>query len=284
MSAPHIRYGYADTPLGQLHYAEAAGAEPEEGVPLLLLHQTPRSADEFREVQPLLAAGRRVIAMDMYGFGMSAKPEGTPTIEQYADGVVALADALALDRFALLGHHTGAFVAVEVAARIPARLAAVILSAGVFGDAAYRTAVLGEDLSGGHGEEDVDVAEVEEDGGHLSVLWAKRLPFYPAGRPDLLDRFIRDALAPGVAPADGHIACARYVMEERVVAVSAPLLFLAATDDPFSYGGTEAFAAAFPNAPDRRVADIAGGMIPLMEQKPEEVAAAVTGFLADLRV
>jgi pimeloyl-ACP methyl ester carboxylesterase len=55
---------YVDTPFGQLHYASAG-----EGPVLLLLHQTPRSHDEFRELQPLLAVGRR---MDMLGFGMNA--------------------------------------------------------------------------------------------------------------------------------------------------------------------------------------------------------------------
>lgn len=74
MTEPALRFAYADTPLGQLHYAEGG-----EGTPVLLLHQTPRSWDEFREVLPLLATRRRAIAMDMYGFGMSAKPaRGTP--------------------------------------------------------------------------------------------------------------------------------------------------------------------------------------------------------------
>lgn len=50
MSDITVRYRYADTPLGQLHYAEAG-----EGEPIVLLHQTPRSLDEFAELQPLLA-------------------------------------------------------------------------------------------------------------------------------------------------------------------------------------------------------------------------------------
>ena len=67
-----VRFGYADTPLGQLHYAEAG----VEGVPLICLHQTPRSWDEFAELMPLVGPSRRIIAMDMYGFGQSAKPVG----------------------------------------------------------------------------------------------------------------------------------------------------------------------------------------------------------------
>jgi pimeloyl-ACP methyl ester carboxylesterase len=274
-----VRYAYADTPLGQLHYAEAG-----EGTPVILLHQTPRSLDEFREVQPLLAEKRRAIAMDMYGFGMSAKPApGSPqTIEQYAAGVIALADALGLDELAVVGHHTGSFVASEVASTVPHRVTAVVLSAGEYADAEFREAVT-KDMHGEGSDDsasgDVDVAPAQEDGSHLTTLWAKRYPLYPEGRPDILDRFIRDALAPGVDPAEGHLACARYVMEERVALVTAPLLLLAATEDPVSYPHTERVAKAYPNARSVDVVDIEGGMIPLMELKAPEVAAAVDVFL-----
>ena len=61
-----------------------------------------------------------------------------------------------------------------------------------------------------------DAAVVDEHGGHLTTWWTQRQPHYPQGRPDLLNRFIRDALAPGVDPLEGHLACARYVMEQRV--------------------------------------------------------------------
>ena len=75
-----VRFGYAETPLGQLHYAEAGSG----GTPVICLHQTPRSHDEFAELMPLVGPHHRIIAMDMYGFGQSAKPEGPQTIEQYA--------------------------------------------------------------------------------------------------------------------------------------------------------------------------------------------------------
>ena len=59
-------FGYAQAPQGQLHYRDAGSGDP-----ILLLHQTPRSLDEFAELQPLLARNHRVIAMDMVGFGGS---------------------------------------------------------------------------------------------------------------------------------------------------------------------------------------------------------------------
>lgn len=261
-----LRYGYADTPLGQLHFAEAG-----HGDPVILLHQTPRSLDEFAELQPLLASNFRVIAMDMYGFGQSAKPPAPQTIEQYASGVLALADVLGLNAFAVLGHHTGMFVASEVAAASPGRVTAVVLSAGEYADAQFRAE---------EAESDVDIAERSTDGTHLTTLWTRRLPLYPTERPDLLDRFIRDALAPGVDPREGHLACARYVMEDRVDLVTAPVLVIAATDDPVSYPHTDRVSKAYPNAKSVTVHEIEGGKIPLMEDKAPEVAAVVSQFLA----
>ena len=277
MSKVTLRYGYAETPLGQLHYAEAGGGEA-----VILLHQTPRSLDEFREVHPLLAAKRRVIAMDMYGFGMSAKPApGSPqTIEQYAAGVIALADALQLKRFALVGHHTGMFVASDVAAAMPDRVSASVLSAGTFADSSFRAARQSSERASA--SEGVDVVTRQEDGEHLVELWEKRYPTYPEGRPDLLERFVRDALAPGVDPAEGHRACGRYVMEDRVGLVTAPILLLAPTEDPFSYPQTSKIAAAYSNSKSVQIVEVEGGRIPLMEQKSAEVVAAIEQFLDSL--
>ena len=97
------RRRYVDVPYGQVHVAEAG-----DGPPVVLLHQTPRSWDEFAEVLPLLGArGRRAIAVDLPGMGASdPHPEGA-TIEAYADGVIAALDGLDITTFDLVGHHTG---------------------------------------------------------------------------------------------------------------------------------------------------------------------------------
>jgi pimeloyl-ACP methyl ester carboxylesterase len=269
MTTGTVQYGYARTALGQLHYAEAG-----EGPAVLLLHQTPRSLDEYAELMPLIAAaGHRAVAMDMYGFGQSAKPEGPQSIEQFAAGVAALADALGLDRFAVMGHHTGAVVAIEVAASHPERVSAVVLSSPAYSDAAYRAA-----HANGPG---VDEADIADDGSHLTTLWGLRAPYYPGSRPDLLDRFIRDALAPGVVPAEGHLACARYVMEERIGLVAAPALVIGASDDPFALPDVARVADALEHAAVVQVAVIEGGTIPLLEHKSAEVAAVVLPFLGE---
>jgi pimeloyl-ACP methyl ester carboxylesterase len=118
-----IQKAYADTPLGQLHYREAGS-----GSPLVLLHQTASSSAMYERALPQLAARHRAIALDTPGFGMSDPPPERPrTCDHYARAVVALLDFLELDRAALVGFHTGATIALEVAAAYPERASAIAL-------------------------------------------------------------------------------------------------------------------------------------------------------------
>jgi pimeloyl-ACP methyl ester carboxylesterase len=250
-----------------LHYVDDG-----VGPPVLLLHQTPRSWDEFRELIPLLARHHRVVAMDMLGFGASA-PAGAPqTIEAMAGSALDLLDALDLTRCAVLGHHTGALVALELAARAPERVTGLVLSSPPWPDAAYRRSHAAGPA--------VDTAERAADGSHLLTLWGTRAPFYPEPVTDLLDRFLHDALTPGLDPAEGHRACARYVVEERIGLVRAPVLLLGADADPFARPNIEPVRGHLTGAASVTTVIIAGGTIPLMEQRPADVADAVLPFLA----
>ena len=83
---------------GAVHCAVAGS-----GRPVLLLHQTPRSWDEYRDVLPLLAAaGYRAIALDTPGFGDSAPLDAEEdSIESWARVAIGLLDALGIDRAAV---------------------------------------------------------------------------------------------------------------------------------------------------------------------------------------
>lgn len=264
--------GYATTPLGQLHYAEAGN-----GTPVLLLHQTPRSFDEFAEVLPLLATSHRAIAMDMLGFGSSAPEPGRQSIAGMAAGALALLDALGIEQAHVLGHHTGGAVAIEVAASAPERVLGLVLSSAPWTDSAYR-------LSHAGGDDGVDVAQQAADGSHLTQLWSLRSPYYPTDRPDLLDRFIRDALSPGVDPSEGHLACARYIMEDRIGLVRAPTLLIGADSDPFAFPAIEPLSKNLTGVERLETAVVEGGMIPLMEVKADEVVAVVEPFLRSVEL
>lgn len=261
-----IRRAYADTAVGQVHYAEAGS-----GPVVVLLHQTPRSHDEFRELQPLLAKENRVLALDMPGFGQSARLPAPQTIELFAHGVLAFLDALELAEVAVLGHHTGGAVGVELAAANPDRVRALVLSS---------TPWTGPDYRADHADRTtVDEVGPSEDGRHLVEMWGIRRPYYPGDRPDLRDRFLHDALAHGVDPAEGHRACVRYRMEERIGLVTAPVLLIGGEADPFALPDVPKLDKHLVHAASRKAVTIPGGMVPLMEQCPAEVAAAVLPFL-----
>lgn len=262
-----MRHHFADTRYGQVHYV-ADGA----GEPVLLLHQTPRSSDEYRDVLPLLGRSYRAIAPDTPGFGLSDGPAEPWTIEAFAAGILDLCDALGLERVALVGHHTGAVVATEIAAAAPERVRALVLSGMPYVDAARRARVAA-------GRPPIDHVERAADGTHLQRLWDNRAPYYPADRPDLLERLVRDAVTVIDRVEEGHEAVNRYRMEDRIGAVTAPTLVLCGELDTFSLPDVAPIVAAIPGA---RSAVLPGTGVPSVDHRPEVVAEAVGAFLAEV--
>ena len=102
---------------------------PAEGAPILLLHGFPESHRTWRGVLPELARDYRVIAPDQRGFGASDKPEGIEAYktERILEDLVALADALGLERFTLVGHDWGGAVAWLAALRHADRLRRLVI-------------------------------------------------------------------------------------------------------------------------------------------------------------
>jgi pimeloyl-ACP methyl ester carboxylesterase len=235
------------------------------------MHQTPRSVDEFRDVVPrLAAAGLHAVAVDSPGFGAS-DPVPEPSIETFADVVRQTLVALGLATVTAVGHHTGGVIAVELAAAAPGFVEGLVLSSTPLVDEDFRS-------QPGHGVDDVAPST---DGSHLLALWRGRESFYPRDRPDLLERFLRDALVAGLERSRaGHALVRSYRMEERLGALSAPVLLVAAPEDPFGRPNVERMARVLPEA---QVAEIPGGMVPLPDQYPTEYAELVSSFVNSLR-
>jgi pimeloyl-ACP methyl ester carboxylesterase len=96
--------------------APAIGAE--SGDPLLVLHGFPTASFDWRTViEPVRAAGRRVVLFDFLGFGLSDKPDVRYSIRGYADTAEAVAKAAGLERVVLVTHDLGDSVGGEVLAR-----------------------------------------------------------------------------------------------------------------------------------------------------------------------
>ncbi|WP_377325457.1 alpha/beta fold hydrolase [Pimelobacter simplex] len=260
-----ITKGYADSRFGQLHYAESG-----TGAPVLLLHQTPRSWDEYRDVLPLLGAHRRAIALDTLGFGASARTPEPFRIELFADAVEDLIDTLGLTGVSLVGHHTGGVVAIEVAARRGQAIENLVLSGVPYVDAARRARVAGAPP--------IDHVTPAPDGSHLAELWNKRRAFYPDDRPDLLARLVADGLRVVDRVEEGHRAVNAYRMEERIRLVRSRTLVLCGEDDSYSLPDVPQLCAAIPGA---TAAVLPGTGVASVDHRPDLFSAAVATFLDD---
>ena len=264
MQSPHaaIRRMYADTPLGQIHAAECGS-----GRPVLFLHQTPRSWTEFIDVLPHAGRDMRAIAMDTLGFGQSARVDGPLSIELFAEGVLALMDALDLERAALVGHHTGGVVAAEAAARRPERVDALVLSGTPLVTPERRERVRSRDP--------IDHVEPSADGAHLTALWNRRRAFYRPGEEDALGRFVTDALAVLDRVEDGHVAVNEYRMEDRLPLIEAPAHLLCGAEDVYSMPDQPRLAELLGCA----FRPIEGAGVALPEQRPAEFAREAVSFV-----
>ena len=107
-----------DLPGGlRMHVAEAG-----EGDPVLLLHGFPQHWWEWRDVIPALAKNHRVIVPDQRGAGWTDAPRSGYDRKQLLADVVALLDALEIDRVHLIGHDWGALVGYHLCFEHPERV------------------------------------------------------------------------------------------------------------------------------------------------------------------
>lgn len=117
-----LRFARVKTKHGEVS-ALAAGSGP----PIVMLHGLGATKAEFLPMLPVLAQHRRVIAVDLPGFGDSAKPLGASyDAKFFARGVVALLDELGLERTDVLGHSMGGRVALEMGSRHPERVSKLV--------------------------------------------------------------------------------------------------------------------------------------------------------------
>lgn len=252
------------------------------GPALLLLHPVGYPADVF--VRNVDALGERfaVVAPDLPGQGFSdtpACPDAPPQVAM-ADAVIALADDLGFDRFAVLGSSLGGLVAALVALRAPHRVAALVLvgTGSVFNEPAGQPATL---------------ARVFENGStayrdpSLAACRARLANscFVPPPAEDLLLAQITAYALPGALDAyrtiiDGvaaTIADPAANAHPHLARIAAPTLVVIGEDDPRTSRAThEAGVARMPDA--RLVAYPRCGHLPFLEI-PARFNADVAAFV-----
>jgi pimeloyl-ACP methyl ester carboxylesterase len=268
-----IKRAFLDTEDGQILYRIGG-----EGEPLLLLHMNPRSSDEYRELIPIFAKTRRVIAMDLMGFGDSDKPPRMYTIADYAKTVIALLDELGIEKTSIFGNHTGAFIAGEVAVAYPSRIDKLILG---------NVAGFGQDGKSELFRRFEEGFKIEADGSHLMKRWLARSRY--VGSAELNHRWVLDDLKCFGDPLYAVWAVGNYCLDApaRFRSIECPTLIIWGLDDMQEFENQSLakvndryfLSQAIPHG---KVVEFEHGTICMMNQIPEAVSQVVSEFMNDL--
>lgn len=218
-----VRRGYADSSLGQIHFQRVTPSKQKSTSPLyVLLHQVPWSHIYYARAQAELAQiGIESIAFDTPGYGLSAKPLEVPAMADYAR---AIFEALRQEHdkpVVLVGHHTGATLAVELARQQPDDVVRVVLH----GLPLYTAAEAEARLSAPHWDQTLKM-----DGSHLSDRWLV-LSNRVAGSAESLHWSVVSLFLAGEREWFGHHAVFRYPMAESLKALKVPATVLSNRDD-----------------------------------------------------
>jgi len=106
------------------------------GYPVLLLHGHPRTHTTWHRVAPLLAGDYSVVCPDLRGYGQSSKPKATDDHATYSKRAMAqdclrLMQELGYERFAVVGHDRGGYVAFRLAMDHPEAVSHLLIADGV---------------------------------------------------------------------------------------------------------------------------------------------------------
>jgi len=112
-------------------YYEVHGDAHGSDQPLVLLHGNLSTiGTSFDTVLPVLAATRRVIAVEQQGHGRTADIDRPFSVAQWAEGTTALLRQLGVERADFFGYSSGGAVALEIALRTPALVRKLVWAGG----------------------------------------------------------------------------------------------------------------------------------------------------------
>jgi pimeloyl-ACP methyl ester carboxylesterase len=119
---PHVEgvsHRYVDAGGLRMHVAEAG---PGDGEPIVLLHGWPQHWYLWRDVVPLLSGRYRLVMPDLRGLGWTEITKDGYEKEQLARDVLALMDAMGLERVKLMGHDWGGYAGFLMCLLAPERV------------------------------------------------------------------------------------------------------------------------------------------------------------------
>jgi haloalkane dehalogenase len=277
---------YLEVPFGdgdslRIHYVDEG---PAGAAPVLLLHGEPSWSYLYRKMIPVLtSAGHRAVAPDFVGFGRSDKPVRREdyTYQRHVDWTRAFLETLDLRDITLVCQDWGGLIGLRLAAEHPDRFARIV-AANTFlpsGDRSPGEAFLAWRRYSQETPE-FHVGGIVK-GGCVTDLPPEVVAAYDAPFPD--DRYKAGArqfpmLVP-ISPDDPAAAPNRKAWEV-LLRWEKPFLTAFSDSDPITRSGAPVLQAMIPGAKGQPHTTIQGAGHFLQEDKGEELAAVVVGFIA----
>ena len=276
--AAHLRFeDIGGRRVSVLDIDETGGAE---SVPVVFIHGLSGCWQNFLENIPHVAQSRRVVALDLPGFGDSELPSKRITISYYAGVVQEVCERLELERVAVVGNSMGGFIAAELTIQQPVRVERLVLisAAGISSSNVYRmpTLTVGRIGAAVMANEVVDHRRIatRPRARQLALALVARHPRLLA--PDLAyEGLLRGANKPGFFPA--LRACIEYDYRERLPEIEAPTLIVWGEDDSvLSVKDADEYERLIPKTKKLLMRDT--GHVPQIE-RPEAFNAELLEFL-----
>ena len=256
-----MKRAFADIPEGQMHYRVEGSGEP-----VILLHPGVGSSDAFTNAIPYMSGKYLIIAPDFLGNGDSDPAPYQYTMLDHARSLYSFMDSLGLRKVNIVGHHTGAKVAAELAINWPERVNKLVLSAIGYWEATAN-------IDKKEPDNFTTSVEIKPDGSHLMEWWERSALW---GHPlDITHDRAVEYIKAGPRGEEIHWAGRNYDPRPRLPLIKCPTLVVSATRDPFCVVAENVHKLV----PGSKLNIIKNGPIDIDRVWPKEFAEAVLSFL-----
>ena len=264
-----------------MHYLDEGPAEAD---PVLLMHGEPSWSYLYRKMIPILvAAGHRVIAPDLIGFGRSDKPSRRQdySYQRHVDWMQALLEQLRLERISLVCQDWGGLIGLRLVAENPERFARVVAANTMLPTGDHAPGEAFSNWQRFSQEVPLFPAGGVIKGGTVMPLPQAVIDAYDAPYPD--ERYKEGArqfpLLVPITPDDPASAANRAAWQV-LGQWHKPFLTAFSDQDPITAGGDKLMHKLIPGTRGQTHSTIAGAGHFLQEDQGERLAEVVLAFIA----
>ena len=256
-----MKKAYAAIPEGQMHYRIEGTGEV-----IILLHPGVGSSDAFTKVLPFLSRTYCAIAPDFPGNGDSDPAPYIYEVIDHAHSVVSFMDSLGIKKASIVGHHTGAKVAAEIAINWPERVNKLILSSLGYWQAT-------ENIKNKEPTDFTSRVEIKADGSHLTEWWRRAAMWQDP--MDIIEASVLEYIKAGPRGEEIHWTARNWDTKNRLPLIHCPTLILSGAQGLF-HSSAEQVRQFVPNS---KLTIIANGPPRMERTMPKEFAEAILNFL-----